>query len=103
MGPRAGLHEWGRDNLLPIAGIELRFLGHPAHSLVAIPSEILELPTYNIHTYILYKAEFELHQFPQERLTVRKTVSMTHELDLIYICTFNLKYSSLARAFTEIG
>jgi hypothetical protein len=32
---------WREENLFSLPGIEPQFLGHPAHSLVAIPTELL--------------------------------------------------------------
>jgi len=41
VGPRVGLNASEKSqNLLPHPGIEPRFLGRPAHSLVTIPSTL---------------------------------------------------------------
>jgi hypothetical protein len=44
VGPTAGLDTGNEKNILPVAGIEPRFLGHPGCSLVAITTVLFWLP-----------------------------------------------------------
>jgi hypothetical protein len=40
-GPQNRSGPYGKEkNLLPFEGIDQRFLGHPAHNLAAIPTEL---------------------------------------------------------------
>jgi hypothetical protein len=49
VGPRAGLDVMEkRKNLLPSQGIESRLLGRPAHSIVAIPTELSRRTNCNV-------------------------------------------------------
>jgi hypothetical protein len=54
VGPTASLDtvEKRKISILPLLGIEPRFLSHPTHSIVCIPIELLQLP---LCKYILGK------------------------------------------------
>jgi hypothetical protein len=58
VGPRTGLDSVEKRKTFLLPGTELRFLGHPARSLVAIPTE---LPVLNV--MLLKQRKYLEHQW----------------------------------------